>query len=299
MLKLILASLALTVTAGPAPGKKLIGSELISASKAEDWRTPDPDNLLYVDLPNGRLIIELAPDYAPKHVARIKDLARQKYWDGLAVVRVQDGYVVQWADPNADKPELKRKFKGSEEKLPPELDVSLKGMKVAFNKMPDVDTYTKEVGFTNGMAAGRDKKNTWLLHCYGSVGVGRDTAPDSGDGTELYAVIGHAPRHLDRNVTVVGRILQGAEFFSSLPRGHGTLGFYDKEKNEKPVPIKSIRLGSEVSEKERVNLEVLRTDTPLFKDLVQARRNRREEWFHYQAGRIDACNFSVPVREKK
>jgi len=297
---LVLTLAAAFASAASSENKKLIASELIAVSKSEDWRTPSQDNLLYMDLPSGRVIIELAPDYAPRHVTRIKDLARQKYWDGLAIVRVQDNYVVQWADPNAEKADLKRKFKGSDEKLPPELDVSLKELKVVFNKMPDTDTYADEVGFTNGMAAGRDKakQRTWLLHCYGAVGVGRDTAPDSGDGTELYAVIGHAPRHLDRNVTVVGRILQGVEFLSSLPRGHGSLGFYDNEKNEKPLPIKSIRQGSEVPTNERVNLEVLKTDTPLFKDMLRARRNRKEEWFHFQAGRIDPCNFPILIREK-
>jgi cyclophilin family peptidyl-prolyl cis-trans isomerase len=279
--------------------KTLIVAQLLAASQATDWRTPDQENLLYFDIPQGQIIIELAPDYAPKHVERIKDLARQKYWDGLAVVRVQDNYVVQWADPNAEKPELKKKFLGSEVKLPAELDILRPKKQIPFHKMPDKDTYGVETGFTNGMAAGRDKKSTWLLHCYGAVGVGRDTAPDSGDGTELYAVIGHAPRHLDRNVTVVGRILQGAEFLSSLPRGHGPLGFYDKEKNEKTVPIKSLRLGTDVPEKDRAKIEVLRTDTLLFEQMIQARRNRAEEWFAFKAGHIDACNFPVPVRDKR
>jgi peptidylprolyl isomerase len=299
LLKTVIAGLAFTFCLGAVPAKKPIASELIAASKPEDWRAPEQENLLYLEIPSGRVIVELAPLYAPKTAARIKDLARQKYWDGLAIVRVQDNYVVQWADPNADKPELKRKFTGSEVKLPVELDIGFKGKEIPFNKMPDKDTYGVETGFTNGMAAGRAKNRTWLLHCYGAVGVGRDTAPDSGDGTELYAVIGHAPRHLDRNVTVVGRVVDGAEFLSSLPRGHGVLGFYDKDKKEKTVPIRSIRLGSEVPEKERVNLEVLRTDTPLFEQMIRARRNRVEEWFHHQAGAIDACNFPVPVREKK
>ena len=297
----LLIIILLSLSAYAAPDKKLISSEILSASQANDWRTPDPDNVLYLDLAAGRVVIELAPDYAPQTVARIKSLAKQKYWDGLAVVRVQDNYVVQWADPNAEKPELKKKFEGSEVKLPAELDIPLKGKNISFQPMPDKDTYVGETGFTNGMAAGRDKNSgkTWLLHCYGAVGVGRDNAPDSGDGTELYAVIGHAPRHLDRNVTVVGRILQGAEFLSSLPRGHGALGFFDKEKGEKTVPIKTLRLASQIPEQERLSLEVLRTDTSLFKQMIQARRNRKEDWFHYQAGKIDACNFPIPVREKK
>jgi peptidylprolyl isomerase len=126
------------------------------------------------------------------------------------------------------------------------------------------------------------------------VGVGRDTAADSGGGTELYVVIGQAPRHLDRNVTLVGRVWQGMELLSALPRGTGTMGFY--EKPDQQVPLKAIRLAAEVAPTERTHLEILRTDTPLFKDLVESRRNRREDWFHFQAGHIELCAVPIPVR---
>ncbi|MGZ3722214.1 MAG: peptidylprolyl isomerase [Bdellovibrionales bacterium] len=276
---------------------KPISSELLAASQASDWRPLDLENTLYMDLANGRVIIELAPDFAPQHVANIKALAREKYWDGLAVVRVQDGYVVQWADPNSEKADLKRKIKTAKETLPAEFDRVLPPT-VPFKKLKDKDVYAAETGFSNGFAAGRDPKTkkAWLLHCYGSVGAGRDVAADSGGGSELYAVIGHSPRHLDRNTTVVGRVVQGVEFLSSLPRGHGALGFY--EKPEQNVAIKSIKLASDVPEKERVQLEVLRTDTPLFEKLIEAKRNRAEDWFHFQAGHVEACNVTVPVRKK-
>ncbi len=296
MLKLILS--LLTLHSAFAAKEKLISSELIKNSKPEDWRPAQQENLLYFQLPGGRVIIELAPEFAPAHVARVKSLAQEKFWDGLDVARVQDGYVVQWMDPNAGKPERK-KFKGMTDAMPPEFEVSQDSVVHSFAPMKDKDTYADETGFQKGFAAGRDKKgkSTWLLHCYGAVGVGRDNDPKSGDGTELYAVIGGSPRPLDRNVTVIGRVVQGMEFLTSLPRGHGEMGFYDKEKNEKPIKIKSIRLGTDVPEKEQVKLEILKTDTILFKNLREARRNREEDWFVFKAGRIDACNISIPVRE--
>lgn len=292
---LILTMLSLSISAEPA--KKPIVSELLESSKPTDWREVKQENLLYMQLPQGLVVIELAPEFAPKTVENVKALAQEKYWDGLSIVRVQDNYVVQWADPNAEKPELKRKLKKAHEKIPAELEYNL-DRSLSFKRLRDPDTYMSEVGFYNGFAMGRDTKakKMWLLHCYGSVGVGRDTAPDSGNGTELYAVIGQAPRHLDRNVTVIGRVLQGMEFLSSLPRGGGKMGFY--EKPEQQVKIRSIHLGSDVEKKDRLNLEVLRTDTPLFDQIIEARRNRAEEWFHYQAGRIDACNVQIPVRVK-
>jgi peptidylprolyl isomerase len=295
----LLPGLLAPVAAPAAPkAKPPIMAELIASSQPSDWRRLDPENTLYLELASGRVVIELAPRFAPNHVANVKALAREKYWDGLAIVRVQDDYVVQWADPDAEKPERKRKLKAARETLPAEFDRELP-KDLEFTPLPDRDTYAKETGFSGGFAAGRDRAagKAWLLHCYGAVGAGRDNAADSGGGTELYAVIGQAPRQLDRNVTLLGRVVYGMEFLSSLPRGHGPLGFY--EKNETPVPIRSIRLASDLPERERLDLEELRTDTPLFKRLIESRRNRREEWFHFQAGRIDACNVPVPVRMRK
>lgn len=271
-------------------------SEILAASKPGDWRKPDPENILYVDLPSGRIVIELAPDFAPGHVANIKALTREHYFDGLAVLRVQDNYVAQWGDPEAEKPASARKINNAKRTLPGEFDRALDAT-LPFTRLPEGDVYAPEVGFINGFPVARDPKSKkmWLVHCYGMVGAGRDAAADSGGGTELYVVIGQAPRHLDRNVTLLGRVLQGIELLSALPRGTGPLGFY--EKAEQRLPIKSIRVASNLPVPERVNLEVLRTDTPLFEELVEARRNRREEWFHYQAGKIELCSVPIPVRQ--
>lgn len=280
-----------------AASKNKTSAEILAGAKVEDWRAVAPENTLYMELPAGRVVIELAPEFAPNTVANIKTLAREKFWDGLFIVRAQDNYVVQWGDPDAEKPEKKRRAKGVKDTLVPEFDHAMAST-IPFTALPDKDVYAKETGFSRGFAAGRDAgaKKTWLIHCYSAVGVGRDVAADSGNGAELYAVIGNAPRHLDRNVTIVGRVLHGMELLSTLPRGRGALGFY--EKPEERIPIKSIRVAADVPEKERVALEVLRTDTRLFKELVSARRHRQEEWFHFQAGHVDACNMNVPVRVK-
>jgi peptidylprolyl isomerase len=279
----------------PKP-KNLSMAEILANSKPSDWRTPDPENTLYVELSSGRVIIELAPAFAPAHVANVKALARENYYDGLAIIRVQDNYVVQWGDPDADKPAAARQIKNAKRALPPEFD-RLLDPSLPFTRLSDGDVYAPEVGFVNGFPVARDPKSNkmWLVHCYGMVGAGRDVAADSGGGTELYVVIGQAPRHLDRNVTLLGRVLQGMELLSSLPRGTGALGFY--EKPQQHVPIKTIRVAADIPAADRTALEVLRTDTPLFQDLVESRRNRREEWFHFQAGHIEICSVPIPVRQ--
>ncbi len=286
---------ALVLGQGTTTPKPPVLAEVLAATQPGDWRALEPENTLYLELTNGRVIIELAPVFAPRHVANVKALAREQYFDGLAILRAQDNYVVQWGDPNAEKPELARKIQRAKRTLPPEFDRALDA-KQPFTTLADGDVYASEVGFSGGFPVARNPRTgrMWLIHTYGMVGAGRDNAPDSGGGTELYVVIGHAPRHLDRNVTLLGRVVQGMERLSALPRGTGALGFY--EKPEQRVPIKSLRVAADVPESERTALEILRTDTPAFRAVIEARRNRREEWFQQPAGKIEIGNVPVPVR---
>ncbi|WP_390624749.1 peptidylprolyl isomerase [Anthocerotibacter panamensis] len=276
-----------------APVKPLTMADVLAASQPSDWRPLDPENTLYLELATGRVVIELKPAFAPHHTANIKALVREGYFDGLAVLRVQDNYVVQWGDPDADDKDKQRPVKKAQRTLTAEFTIALT-QDLPFTRLPDADGYAPEVGFSDGFPAARDPKTgrAWLAHCYGMVGVGRDNDPDSGGGTELYAVIGNAPRHLDRNITLVGRVVQGIELLSALPRGTGALGFY--EKPQQRVPIQSVRLAADVSA--RTNLEVLRTDTSTFTALVASRRNRQDNWYKVPAGYVELCNVPLVVR---
>ncbi len=263
--------------------------DLLAATKPADWRTLDPAHTLYLELSAGRVIIELNPAFAARHVANIETLAKGHWYDGNAVTRVQDNFVVQWGDPLNGKPAI------GERRLPAEFTRA--GALVPFTRLKDPDTFANEVGFSNGFPVARnDDEESWLVHCYGMVGVGRDTDPATAIGTELYAVLGQAPRQLDRNVAMVGRVVWGMEILSSLPRGTGELGVY--EQPEQRVPIERVRLASDVPVAERTPLEALKTDTPAFEKLIELRRNRRDAWYKLPAGRIDVCNVPLPVRQK-
>jgi peptidylprolyl isomerase len=270
-------------------------TEVLATSKPTDWHVLDPANTLYLELKTGRVIIELAPDFAPNHVANIKALVREHYFDGLAILRSQDNYVVQWGDADAEDKVKQRPVKSAKRSLKAEFTVP-QSDKIPFVRLPDPDGYAAETGFSGDFAVARDPKlgREWLTHCYGTLGVGRDLDVDSGGGAELYVVTGNAPRWLDRNITVAGRVVQGIELLSSLPRGTGSLGFY--EKPEERVPVLKVRLAADVPAPERTNLEVLRTDTPTFTALVESRRNRQDEWYKVPAGHIDVCNVPIPVR---
>lgn len=272
--------------------------QIVDEAPAEAWRTVAPENLLYMTLDKGTVIYELAPDFAPEHVAQVKILAQKGFWDGLSIYRVQDNYVVQFGDPDAEKEDKKKPLPDGAKKLPTEFERPLAGLH--FTALPDPDGWSEKVGFVDGFAVATEKDTAWLAHCYGILGAGRDNAPDSSTGAELYVVIGQSPRHLDRNITLVGRVLEGVELLSALPRGGGNnagyAGFYQDPAEY--VPIKSVKLGSDVPEGERVALEVMKTDSQAFADVVESRRNRGGDWIVRPAGHTDVCNISVPVRRK-
>jgi peptidylprolyl isomerase len=285
----IAAALFATATVAAAPPKDM--KELLAQSPASDWRALDPANTLYMQIPQGRVVIELAPRFAPASVANIRLLANAGYFDGLAIMRVQDNYVVQWGDPDEANP---RSLGAARKTIPPEFTRAAAG--IEFTKLPDTDTYAPETGFSAGFAAARDPKSgrAWLVHCYGVVGAGRDNDDDSGNGAELYAIIGNAPRQLDRNITIVGRVVQGIELLSPLKRGTGPLGFY--EKAEDRTRILEVKLASELPPEKRLALEALRTDSGTFKALMQMRRFRKDDWYKVPAGHVDVCNVPLPVR---
>lgn len=144
------------------------------------------------------------------------------------------------------------------------------------------------------------KENTqsdfWPLHCYGMVGVGRNYSPDTGSGAELYTVIGHAPRHLDRNIALVGRVIEGMQHLSSLPRGSGALGFYTAEEAGKRTAILTVRVASDLPPAEQPRFEYLSTRSEAFARYTEAIANRRDPFFIVPAGGADICNIKVPVR---
>ncbi len=262
-------------------------ADIIAAAAPSEWRTLAADRLMVIDLPKGRVVIELAPDFAPVHVARIRQLVRSGYFDRAVILRSQPNYVVQWGLPEDHRP--------ASAPGPLKAEFDAPGLR-PLEALPDRDSYAPEVGFSAGFPAARDWADgrSWLVHCYGMVGVGRDNSPDSGDGTELYAVTGHSPRQLDRNITVVGRVVLGMEPLQAMPFGTGDLGFYRTP--AEMTPLRKVWMAQDMPLADRVRLQALRTDSESFRKLVDSRRNRRDPWFVHPAGHVDLCNVPLPVR---
>ena len=286
---LVLPLIALTAA---APSKPTTPTEIVAAAPESAWRTIPADDLLVIDLKKGgRVVIQLAPDFAPVHVANIRALAKAHWWEKAAIYRVKDNYVVQWGKNESDDP-LPAAVVA---KPPAEYERQLEPAAVHALGYPD--SYAPEAGYAMGWPIGYDRKTGTanLVHCYSYVGVGRDMAPDTGTGGELYAVIGHAPRHLDRNIALVGRVISGLDTISSLPRGTESLGVY-KDHAKEDVPLASAQLASDMPAAGRPSFQYMDTNSAAFTDYVRARANRKDDFFIRPAGGVDLCNAPVPIR---
>jgi peptidylprolyl isomerase len=292
----------------------------VENARPEEWHAIAANDLLVMTLtPDGqgrprRVVIQLMPaPISAGWVENIRLLARAHWWDGLAVVRVQDNYVTQWGDPDGEDAARARALPAGL-RVMTEADYLTPVIRRVLNH-PDGQgqynnvepNYTEPlrnnsfgpVQFANGWPVGHMTDSTgaeflYPAHCYGMVGVGRNLSPDTGSGAELYTVIGHAPRHLDANIALVGRVIDGMPHLSSLPRGTGPLGFYETPAER--TLISSIRLASELPAAEQPRFEYLSTDSQSFGLYADARANRRDPFFIRPAGGADVCNIPVPVR---
>jgi peptidylprolyl isomerase len=320
-----LAMLALAIAAAPVaaqdkPAAPPTPASVVAVSKPGEWKAIDPADLLVMDLaPDAKggkrqVIVQLIPaPFSQGWVGNIRTLAKAHWWDGTSVYRLVDNWVAQWGDGEDDPKKAKplpaglAKVPESEYTTPMQCKVYVFQKKVlsencepAFTPLPTIDPYVMkgETGFSAGwpiaVALASAGNQVWPVHCYGSVGVARDLSPDTGTGAELYAVIGQAPRQLDRNIAVVGRVIEGIENLDTLPRGKGENGVYDDAKLR--IPIVSVRLGSELPATEQPRFEYLASDSPSFADYVHVRANRNDAFYKVPAGGIDVCNVQVPIR---
>jgi peptidylprolyl isomerase len=293
-------------------------NDIVDAAPVAEWTRIAASDLVVMDLaPDAkgrarRVVIQLMPaPFSQGWIGNIRKLVAARWFDGIAVVRVQDNYVVQWGDPDGETPGKAKSLPAEMQTVPEQEYVRPvdQGLRDAFKRLNDgeanrtmfsptnPDAYLRN-GFTllyHGWPIATEGRNAWPLHCYGMVGVGRNLSPDTGTGAELYTVIGQAPRQLDRNIALVGRIIAGMEHLSSLPRGTGPLGFYKTA--EERTPITSVRMGEQVPDLPAY--EYLSTESASFTAYADKRANRKDDFYITPAGGVDVCNVPVPIREVK
>lgn len=276
---------AASAFAGPLEGKKS-GAEILAESAPEDWREIPAEEMLVIELERGRVYVALSPALAPKHVAQVKKLAREGFYDGLSFYRVIDGFVAQGGDPFGEK-----KTKSSKKVLKAEFEGPLANG-YAFNALKDVDGYAPAAGFVASLPTGFDAGSgaAWHLHCAGAFAFGREDGRDTAS-TEFYAAL-QPQRYLDRNMSVFGRVISGMQHLQALRRVEPP----QEKTDDIGEKIVSIRVAADIPPAERETFEILDSARPIFVEYAEARRNRPEAFFHFRPDYLDVCQLPVPVR---
>jgi peptidylprolyl isomerase len=261
---------------------------LLSASVAAQqmlWREVEADNLVFVELLDGRFVIELNPHFAPKTTEQFRELVLSRFYDGLSFYRVIDGFVAQGGD-GSDLGELSEI---------PEIDAEFEidwNEEIPFTSVQKPDFFAAETGFIDGFPVARDPKTDtlWLSHCPGMVAMARNEDADS-SRTDFYIVIGQAPRYLDRNMNVFGRVIEGMDVVQNIRRGPTDANGIISSDTARSR-IRSMRLGSELPEKERLKALVMDSESKPFKEMLEDRRNRKHKFFQHKPPQVlDVCQI--------
>lgn len=257
-------------------------------SFAQEFRPLDPEDALLLKTSEGDVLIELAPQFAPKHVAQIKSLVRKGAYNGKSFYRVIDGFVAQGGlgdDDSIEVPSLKMKAEFSTDNL-------------SYTLVQKNDLFAPYTAFSGGfgMAMNQDKTIAWLTHCPGTVALARGNDPDSGSA-DFYIAIGQAPRYLDRIMTIFGRVVMGMDVVQRIKRAKPEEGGIIKSEKDRTI-INEALLLSDVQVNPYKMLQIEKTQGKVFADKLHARRSRNHPFFFKKPPAVlDVCQ--VPLTAKK
>jgi peptidylprolyl isomerase len=256
-----------------------------------EWRTPKSEDLIYFKLATGTVVIELAPFIAPNHVSQFKALVTEGFYDGLDFYRVIDGFVAQAGDISEQKPSKNKALLKPEFSRPIPLEPN-------FMLVQSPDFIAPQTGFLNGFAAGQDPqaKQQWLLHCPGAVAFARGVEADSAS-TEFYIVIGQATRHLDRNMSTIGRVIYGMPSVQALNRARMNNASGVIEDETKRSKILWAKLATDLNPEEQLNIQVQQQDSKQVKQRLASAKTLDNEFFHFKGnGNLDICYYQLKTR---
>ncbi len=254
------------------------------AQRAPDptkWRSLDPDNTLYIDTRHGRIVVEMYPEIAPRHVERVKTLARARFYDGLTFHRVIDGFMAQGGDPlgtgegASQLPDLPQEFLFRRGPEMPFVEATFRGgARQGFYKTMPIETQPDQQ-----MAVTRDgRASAWGLHCPGVTSMARADSPDSAN-SQFFIMRASYPS-LDKRYTIWGRVVWGMEAAQALAVG---------EPPPQPDRMLQVRVAADLPPEERAPIFVLRSDSTDFRQLIERQRRERGADF-------SVCDVQIPAR---
>lgn len=262
-------------------------------SSVNEWRQLESANMVLMTLPQGQVVVELAPQFSPNHVKQFKSLVRKGHYDGTNFYRVIDGFVAQAGPVDGSAKDL------SVAKLTIEGDFTTSN-DWSFTQVQKNDLFAETTGFKDGFALGHNasEHKAWLLHCPGVIAMARETGPDSAT-SHFYITIGQAPRYLDRIMTIFGRVVFGMNHVQSITRTAVIDGQKPVDKNDY-TPIVRMQLMSDVPKEQQIHLEMKNTEHPLYAQKLEKRKLREHAFFYKKPPPVlDICQSLPSVRIAK
>lgn len=268
----------------------LLIAGVAQAQDSVTWRKVPLDNLVFIGMREGEIVLELNPAFAPETVERFRELVRDDFYRGMSFYRVIEGFVAQ-AGPGSDV------TPDDDDALPPEFQRPRDG-ELPWTSVQRDDLFAPETGFIDGFPAARDSQHVWLAHCPGAVAVARGVSPDSG-ARDFYIVIGQAPRYLDRNLTVFARVIDGMETVQRIRRGPiENNGVIDEDMARSRIG--RVRLWGQLEAEERREYYVMDTSSPGFLAMMEERRRRDDDFFiNPPPAVLDVCQVPVASRAER
>lgn len=268
----------------------------ISACGADDsaWRKLELNNTALLTLPHGKVVIELAPQFSPKHVAQFSELTKQGFYDGTKFYRVIDGFVAQAGPKDGSKKDKSVPLLKMESQWKTDKNWS-------FTSVQKQDLFAQQTGFKDSFAiayqAGekQDAGKAWLTHCPGTLAMARGNEADSAS-SHFYFVIGQAPRYLDDIMTIFGRVVYGMQHVQAIQRTEVVEGEYAVDHRDFTKIIK-MQLMSDVPKAEQIHVEVENTESSAFAERLVKRRARDAAFFYKKPPPVlDVCQ--IPIRSR-
>lgn len=249
------------------------------------WIPLDPQNLLVIDTTQGRMLVEMRPDLAPKAVERIKSLSREGIYDGLQFHRVIDLFVAQTGNPNN-----KDGGTSTYPNLEPEFSVTLRvntswkqitqtgdGNAGFLGTMPVMTTPDAETRWPTMTSV-----RAWGAYCPGVAGMGRGKAENSAN-SEIFFMRGASSFRLGLQYTAWGNVVIGRDVITTVAAG---------EPPANPDVMQRVQVAADLPMNQRPAVEMMDTQGPAFSRLIDT--VRREKGLDFSI-----CDIQVPTRLKE
>ena len=257
-----------------------------------DWREPDLENTLYIKTIHGTFVVEMMPEFAPKHVEQIKTLTRRKYYDNITFHRVIRNFMNQTGDPkgdgtgDSDLPDIPGEF--TFRRSPSDMPVTLVSRRMT--KAGEVDT-----GFYKAMPVATKpsaqafmtkdgKVEAWGLHCKSVTSMARGESENSANSQ--FFLMRHEYNSLDLKYSIWGTTIWGREGLTKIK-----IGTARETPNFVPDELISMRVAADVPKEDHIAVQILRTDSAAFEIYVNSLKSN--------TGKApNVCDVEVPTRLK-